>query len=598
MRDLSAALITAALMVATIVYGRDILVPLALAGISCFVLVPLVRWLRRRGIPRGLSQAAVLVAVTCLLIGSSVALSSQLLSLAAELPDYRTNVVAKVKSVVGEYAPTSIVGRAVDAVETYRQMLDEELHFGSSAEAPAASTIDKDGQGTKIVVAPPEAPAWRGLQLLAEPLAQAALTFLFTLFLLNQHQDLRDRIVRVVGTDNMSETTAAMAEAGERLSDLFIGQAILNCCFGLFVGVALWLIGVPNALLWGVVAMIMRWVPFIGSYLAAIPPILLAAAVDPGWSMAIATFALFAIGEPVMGQLVEPFFLGRRAGLSPFAMVLATSFWTLSWGPIGLVLAAPLTLILVVLGRYIPSLEFLSVLLGDEPPLSLPQDFYHRVLAQDTVGAVGGIEAFDAEAGKDAALDEMVFPALALASRDRRRGRLDTEATNDVVEGVEEVIEDRYAYDEPDRPTLLVLPARGAFDRLAARLAAAAINRKAPGTAIAISSSSGLTALGSIPASQAESVRSVLLLTVTGISANLAGLLGKKVTSRMPMAEVYVADLSGRHAGSYAELQSFGRFRDFINTHVRSGNGDGASAARSEVPSKAAILPMRGATAS
>ena len=243
------------------------------------------------------------------------------------------------------------------------------------------------------------------------------------LFLLLQYKDLRDRIVRVAGTDNMSETTAAMSDAGERPSDLFIMQTILNSSFGLFVGCVLMIIGVPNAPLWGVLTFVMRFVPYVGSYLSAIPPILLAAAVDPGWGMVISTLALFAIGEPMMGQFVEPFMLGKRAGLSPFAMVLSASFWTLLWGPIGLVLAAPLTLVVVVIGRYIPSLEFVTVLLGDEPPLSDQQEFYHFLLSGDAYGAIDQLEEAKETTPLGEVGDTIIIPALKLAAIDRRRGR-------------------------------------------------------------------------------------------------------------------------------------------------------------------------------
>ena len=445
LKNLSTALIAAALIIAAIVLGRDILVPLALAGISCFVLAPMVRWLRKKCVPDGVAQGLVLFSVFAMLSAASYGLSSQLLSLAADLPAYRTNVLDKVRSVVGSSVPSGLVGRAIDAVESYQEMLGRELRLGveqvSPKPPPPGRPADqKPDNKIQVIHEQSDAPTWYGLRILAEPLAQAALTFLFVLFLLMQYQDLRDRVVRVFGVDNMTETTAAMSDAGDRLTALFTGQALLNASFGFVVTCVLMILGVPNAPLWGVVAFVMRFVPFVGSYIAAIPPVLLAAAVDPGWTKAICTLALFVIGEPIMGQILEPLVLGRRAGLSPFAMVLSTSFWTLAWGPIGLVLAAPLTLVLVVLGKYIPDLEFLTVLLGDEPPLSEHQDLYHRFLSGDAYGAMSQIEEATKESSPAAVLDVVVFPALKLAARDRKSGRLDAESMEELEVTIEDVV--------------------------------------------------------------------------------------------------------------------------------------------------------------
>lgn len=297
-RDLSAAFIVAGLLISALILGRAILVPLAIAGIACFVLAPLVRSLTKFRVPNTIAASLVVLATTLTVVGAATALSSQLLSLTAQLPEYRSNVMAKVEGVVGNSVPTSVVGRAIDAIETYQQAVYELLQT-RAAQNP--SSDDKEKPEQKVVLTNGDSSAWQKLGVIVEPLALIALTFLFSLFLLNQYKDLRDRVVRLLGTDNMTDTTEAMADAGKRLSDLFIGQAILNLGFGVFVGLALTVIGVPNAPLWGVVAMVMRWVPFIGVYIAALPPILLAAAVDPGWTKALLTLGLFAIGEPVMG---------------------------------------------------------------------------------------------------------------------------------------------------------------------------------------------------------------------------------------------------------------------------------------------------------
>jgi predicted PurR-regulated permease PerM len=543
-RTISSALIVAAIFIASLVLGREVLVPLSLSVIACFVLVPIVRWLEKHSWPEWLSVTSVVVVVTAILLSASIALSSQLLSLAAELPAYRTNVLAKVRTVVGGSLPSGVVSRAVDAVETYQRMLNREFKFGVDSSAVPPSPSDAKPKEKVVVTENSSSGAWRGIEILAAPIAQTALTFLFTLFLMMQYKDLRDRIVRVFGTDNMSETTAAMSDAGDRLSALFAGQAILNASFGTFVGCILMIVGVPNAPLWGCVAFIMRFVPYIGSYVAAIPPLLLAAAVDPGWTMTICTLAVFAIGEPVMGQVIEPFFLGKRAGLSPFAMVLATSFWTLIWGPIGLVLATPLTLVLVVLGRYIPNLEFISVLLGDEPPLSEQQDFYHRLLSGDAYAAVDQIEEAKEASSFEGVLDELVFPSIGIAVTDRRRGRLDADTIKELEETIDDVASEAAPSGAPSDARVLLIPVRGTFDAIATRFVLGAIDARYPGTTRAVLSGTGLTALSSIERSEASSLEKVVFVTVVGIAEKAFAFLTKKASEKFPGSQIFKLDLS------------------------------------------------------
>jgi predicted PurR-regulated permease PerM len=576
LKNLSAALITAALIIAAIVLGRDILVPLALAGISCFVLVPMVRWLKRWCVPSGVAESLVLFAVIALLSAASYGLSSQLLSLAAQLPQYRTNVLDKVRSVVGTSMPSGLVGRAIDAVESYQEMLNQELRLGTDAasptappnpESPAQTADQKPENKVQVIKEQSDSSTWYGLRILAEPLAQAALTFLFVLFLLMQYKDLRDRVVRVFGVDNMTETTAAMSDAGDRLTALFTGQALLNASFGVVVTCVLLVLGVPNAPLWGVVAFVMRFVPFVGSYIAAVPPVLLAAAVDPGWTKAISTLALFVIGEPIMGQVLEPLVLGRRAGLSPFAMVVSTSFWTLAWGPVGLVLAAPMTLVLVVLGKYIPDLAFITVLLGDEPPLSVEQDLYHRFLSGDAHAAMTQIEEAEEENSSEAVLDTLVFPALKLAARDRRRGRLDGESTEELESTIEEVIARSAQSKMPEDAEVLFVPVRGRFDEMAALFAVAVANRKRAESARALGGS-GLTALALL--GDAPDVRQVALITVVGLPENLIRIMIERARKLFPNARDALLDLA-RGRGNFSETgasadaaETFGTISDFL----------------------------------
>ncbi len=277
--------------------------------------------------------------------------------------------------------------------------------------------------------------------IILHPLATTGATLLFVLFLLMQREDVRDRAIRLLGSHDLEKSTTAMDDAGDRLSRYFLAMTGINAAFGIVVGVGLWMIGVPSPVLWGVLAMLMRFVPFIGSFIAAAFPLLLAAAVDPGWGMFLWTLALYLIAEPIMGSLIEPIVQGQRTGLSPLAVILSAAFWTLLWGPIGLLLAIPLTVVLVVLGRHVERLEFLNVILGDTPPLSPTERFYQRMLAGDPAEAVEQAEKFIKERPLVDYYDEVVVEALRLAQADADRGTLEPSRLDDIRDTSEVVID-------------------------------------------------------------------------------------------------------------------------------------------------------------
>jgi hypothetical protein len=264
------------------------------------------------------------------------------------------------------------------------------------------------------------------------PLATVGAVLLFVLFLLLQREDVRDRAIRLLGAYDLEKSTTAMDDAGDRLSRYFLGMTGINAAFGIIIGCGLWAIGIPSPVLWGVLAMLMRFVPFIGSFIAAACPLMLAAAVDPGWSMLLWTLALYAISEPIMGSVIEPLVQSHRTGLSPLAIILAAAFWTLLWGPIGLLLATPLTVVLVVLGRHVERLEFLNVMLGDTPPLSPPERFYQRMLAGDPAEAVEQAEKYINERPLIDYYDEVVIEGLRLAQADAERGTLEPSRLRDI----------------------------------------------------------------------------------------------------------------------------------------------------------------------
>jgi predicted PurR-regulated permease PerM len=379
--NLSSGLVVATLIVLFLYMGREILEPLVIAALLGFILAPLIRRLRGWGVPRFPSVIlTVLVAIGVIAaLGSTIVL--QVGQLAEELPKYETNLRAKIRTIGGGALTSSALERASG---TLRDLQTEITKSG-------AETVPRGQKPLLVEVRQPEP---QGLESIANvvrpllsPLATTALAVLFLMFILLQREDIRDRFLRLAGTADLQRSTAALDDAASRLSRFFLMQTILNAGFGIFIGTGLWLIGVPNAVLWGILAGLMRFVPFVGIVIAVFFPLLLAAAVDPGWTMVLATAALFAVAEPVAGHVIEPILYGQHTGLSPVAIVVSTLFWALLWGPIGLLLATPLTVCLVVLGRHIEALEFIEVLLGDEPALEPEERFYQRLLAGDATEA-------------------------------------------------------------------------------------------------------------------------------------------------------------------------------------------------------------------
>jgi hypothetical protein len=285
---------------------------------------------------------------------------------------------------------------------------------------------------------------------LVHPLTTTGIIIIFVIFILLQREDLRNRLIRLAGSNDLQRTTAALDDAAGRLSRLFLTQLVLNGAFGVVIGIGLWFIGTPSAILWGILATVLRFVPYIGAVIAAAFPLALAVAVDPGWSMLLWTLALFLTVEPVLGHVIEPMVYGHSTGLSPVAVVAAATFWTALWGPIGLVLATPLTVCLVVLGRHVERLEFLDVMFGDRPALSPPEIFYQRMLAGDPAEAAEKAEQFLKERSLASYYDEVALKGLQLAQIDAERGALDPERLTKIRDAVREFAGD--LADQDERP--------------------------------------------------------------------------------------------------------------------------------------------------
>src|SRR4051794_27930134 len=450
-----ATAIIAAIIIATLYFGREIFVPIALAILLSLVLAPLVGILQRIHVPRGLAVVTVVMLAFALIFAMGSLLATQLTELAGDLPRYQSTISEKIQSFRDTKTGRGTLERASDMLKD----LSNELDRPKQATSPRASSrAVLNAAGPKapvpVEVRQPDPGALESLRSLisplVHPLATTGIIIIFVIFILLQREDLRNRVIRLAGSYDLQRTTAALDDAAGRLSRLFLAQLIVNGAFGLVIGLGLWVIGIPNVVLWGILAGVVRFVPYIGAIIAAAFPLALAVAVDPGWSMLLWTLALFLVVEPVVGHLIEPTVYGRSTGLSPVAVVASATFWTALWGPVGLVLATPLTVCLVVLGRHVERLEFLDVMFGDRPALSPPEIFYQRMLAGDPTEAAEKAEQFLKERSLASYYDEVALKGLQLAQVDVDRGAIDQERLTKIRDAVSEFVGD--LADQDDRP--------------------------------------------------------------------------------------------------------------------------------------------------
>jgi predicted PurR-regulated permease PerM len=369
--------------------------------------------------------------------------------LAGDLPRYELTMREKIKSLRGATAASAPLERAADVL----QDLGREINKPKEPSVPVQSAAP--GQEPKPIPVEVRQPPPTALENIAaliapllHPLATTGIIGIFVIFILLQREDLRNRFIKLAGTQDLQKTTVALNDAGSRLSRLFLMQLALNTAFGVVIGTGLWLIGIPSPVLWGILAAVLRFVPYVGAAISAVFPLILAAAVDPGWSMLLWTAALFLVVEPVVGQGIEPVLFGHSTGLSPVAVVASATFWTALWGPVGLLLATPLTICLVVLGRYVERLQFLEVMFSNRPALSPPELFYQRLLADDPAEAVEVAEEFLKSRPLSAYYEEVALAGLKLAHKDMVRGTLNHLQSNKIRAGVIEVVDDLTDYDD------------------------------------------------------------------------------------------------------------------------------------------------------
>lgn len=409
-------------------FARAVLIPLALALTLNFLLTPMVMWLQRLRMPRVLAVAIAMLVLTAVVAGMGWVVADQLLQVASDLPKYRLNIHNKIEGL--NLPPESALGRAAESVKEIGADFGEPpitrpVQVGS---APSASKAGGPPVEVVEIVSPPAT----GLRYLGQmltpmlrPLGTAGMVLIFTIFILVKQEDLRDRFLRLAGVAQLHAMTLALDDAGQRISRYLLMQFVVNSCYGLCFGMGVFLIGIPNALLWGVFAGLFRLVPYVGTLAAAAFPLVLALALFHGWWPPILVVLLFGLLEFVASNFVEPLLYGAHTGISSLALLVTTVFWTMLWGWAGLVLSIPLTVCVIVLGRYVPRMSFLHVLLGDERALSVEAQFYQRLLALDQEDARGIAHGYLKAHSLVSLYDKVLIPALALAEQDRHNGGLD-----------------------------------------------------------------------------------------------------------------------------------------------------------------------------
>jgi len=444
----------ASFIIALLYFARDILIPLALAALLTFLLAPLVaqleRWIGR--IVAVLTVATMIFATTGML---AWVLTRQLIDLAAKLPDYQENIVTRLRAIRLPEGPTFSAFSKTDGE------IKKELPGGAGPDAAPAATQNKnDPEAVEVALpAPPvppvnTAPIEDTLQAspielfesmispLLGPLGTSALVLLLVIFMLLQREDMRNRLIRLVGQDLISVTTHAMDDAGQRVSRYLLMQLVVNVSYGMAVAIGLYFIGVPNAVLWGGFAAVLRFIPYVGPWIGATIPIVLSLAVSASWPTPLLTIGLFVTLELLSNNVVEPWLYGSSTGVSSIALIVAAVVWTWLWGPVGLVLSTPLTVCLVVMGLHVPRLAFLSVLLSDEEALTPAEDCYYQLLTPSTRDEVEFVNAYLKINSCTALYDSVFIPVITAAEIDARQDALSQAQLLEVEQSMRDIIQD------------------------------------------------------------------------------------------------------------------------------------------------------------
>ena len=439
------ALLLIVFVVAALYFGRSVLVPIALATLITFLLSRLVTRLER-WIGRIAAVLVTVIAVFSIVAAASWVIGRQVIDLADKLPHYQTNIVAKIRSLrLPAGGPLARFSSSVHALQkevvapSTASETDRDRGNSTRTARPVASPIP-----VKVIEGRSAIPQLmqETLGAILSPLGTAALVLLLVIFMLLKRDDLRGRLIRLIGQGRISTTTRAMEDAGRRVSRYLSTQFLVNTCYGICVAVGLQLIGVPNAALWGLLCGVLRFIPYIGPWAGALLPVLLSFAISTSWFTPLMTITLFVVLEVIVSNFVEPWVYGANTGVSPLALIISAVFWTWLWGPVGLVLSTPMTVCLAVMGRHVPRLEFLGILLSEDQPLAPHEEFYHRLLSFSIDSAEEFATKYVETESLTGLYDNVLIPAIGAVEIDAHRGSITTEQRTSALQRVHEIIDD------------------------------------------------------------------------------------------------------------------------------------------------------------
>lgn len=483
------SLATGVVMVCAMYFGRTVLIPITLAVLLSLLLAPLVDLLRRLRLGELVSVLVAVWVALSVLTAFGFLIGAQLAELASDLPRYQVAIERRVDNIQQTVVvhADAVLTRTLDALKRVAPVREERASDSSKPAGPA----DKAPLPVEV-----HEPSPSPLQLaqgflspVVSPLATIGIVIVTAIFILLQRADLRERLIRLAGSRDMHRTTTAMSDAARRLSRYFLAQLCVNACVGAVLSVGLAVIGLPGALLFGVIAGLMRFVPYVGVWIAALPATIVAAAVSPDWSMIVPILVLFCVTEVAAGQFLEPLVYGHSTGLSPIAVIVAAIFWSWLWGAVGLVLSTPLTLCLVILGRYISGLEFLDVLFGDRPALTPGERFYQRLLTGDRERALAQADTLLKKRSLCDYYDGVALEGLRQARFDLLRGVVSPKQLRRIRETVLELVHglDRdsdatplpaHARSAERVPSVLCISGSGKLDDLVATIAVCLLRQR------------------------------------------------------------------------------------------------------------------------
>jgi predicted PurR-regulated permease PerM len=401
--------------------GQEIFVPLALSLLLTFTLAPIVSFLRKRYVPKIAAVILTVASAFVVIAAFSFVVAGQVATLAENIPTYQRNIVEKVHALSQAGSGNGVLEHLSKIVE--RVGAEMQTRAAESQVEASSETTKREPMPVEIVTrSKPIETLVNVIVPLIRPFATAGLIIVLVIFMLLEREDLRDRFIRLVGLGDLHRTTAALQDAGTRVGKYLLMQLVVNALYAVPITIGLWFLGIPNAILWGLLTLVLRFVPYIGPVIGMILPLFLALAISPGWSLVAWVAALFITIELISNNVIEPWLYGSHTGLSPLAIIISAIFWSWLWGPLGLMLSTPLTVCLVVLGRYVPQFSFLDVLLGNEPVLQPQEKLYQRLLAGDPSEATDNAEEFLEEGYLIDYYEKVGLPALVLGEIDRQRG--------------------------------------------------------------------------------------------------------------------------------------------------------------------------------